>query len=111
MCHKILLVALLMFSLVSELVSATNGATKGKDIMINADKRMRTILNSKTKNRQFLNSIGFLFQVLLRHVMTTGSLANAKKGNCKEDARGPGLLRIAKRRAVFAQVINAQFRD
>jgi len=29
MCHKILLVALLMFSLVSELVSATNGATKG----------------------------------------------------------------------------------
>jgi len=29
MCHKILLVALLMCSLVSELVSATNGATKG----------------------------------------------------------------------------------
>ena len=43
MCHKILLVALLMCSLVSELVSATNGATKGKDIIINVDKRMRTI--------------------------------------------------------------------
>jgi len=29
MCHKILLVALLMFSLASEIASATNGATKG----------------------------------------------------------------------------------
>ena len=77
MCHKILLVALLMFSLVSELVSATNGATKGKDLIINVDKRMRTILNSNTKNSQFLNSIDFLFQVLLRHVMTDGGLANA----------------------------------
>ena len=41
MCHKILLVALLMFSLASELASATNGATEGKDIISNVDKRMR----------------------------------------------------------------------
>ena len=44
MCHKILLVALLMCSLVSEIVSATNRATNGKDIIINVIKRMRTIL-------------------------------------------------------------------
>ena len=43
--------------------------------------------------------------------MTTGALEDAQKMNGEEDARSRGLLRIAKRRVVFAMVINVQFRD
>ena len=45
MWHKILLAALLMFSLLSELVSSTNGATKGNDMIINVDIRMKSMLS------------------------------------------------------------------
>ena len=42
----------------------------------------------------------------MRHVMTTGSLKDATDWICEENVGRRGLLKIAKRRVVFAKVIN-----
>ena len=43
MCRKILLVGLLLFTLLSALVSSSKIATKGNDLIINVDVRMKTV--------------------------------------------------------------------
>ena len=55
---------------------------------------------------QFLNLFSFVLQVPMRHVMTTGSLKDAKERNRKENVERRRLLKIAKRRVIFAQVKN-----
>ena len=56
------------------------------------------------KMNQFLNLFGIVFQASMRHVMTTGSLKDAIERNREENVGRRGLLKIAKRLAVFAQV-------
>ena len=59
------------------------------------------------KKKQFLNWFNFLFQALLRNVMTFGILKNAQKRKGKKNAIKGGLLKIAKTRVICAKVINA----
>ena len=65
-------------------------------------------MNSDIKNKLFLNLFGFLFQALVRHVMTFGILKNAQKRKDKKNAIKEGLLKIAKKRVICVKVINAR---
>ena len=65
-------------------------------------------MNSDIKNKLFLNLFGFLFQALVRHVMTFGILRNVQKRKGKKSAIRGGLLEIAKRRVTCAKVRNAR---
>ena len=58
MCHKILLVGLVLFTLLLELVTSTTKATKGNDRLINVYIRMKTY-SRDTKNKQLLNLFSF----------------------------------------------------
>ena len=64
------------------------------------------ILKSNNDKYRFLNLFSFVFQASMRHVMTSGSLKNAIERNREENVGRRGLLKIAKRRVVFAQVTN-----
>ena len=63
-------------------------------------------LNSDMKNKWFLNLFSFLFQALMRHVMTFGMITNAQKRKGKNNAVKGGLLKTAKGRVTCAKVIN-----
>ena len=65
-----------------------------------------SILKSNNDKYRFLNLFCFVFQALMRHVMTTGSLKDAIERNREENVGRRGLLKIAKRHVVFAQVTN-----
>jgi len=58
------------------------------------------------KNKQFLNLLSFLFQALVRNVMTFGIFKNAQKRKGMKNAIIERLLKIAKRRVIYAKVIN-----
>ena len=65
-------------------------------------------MNSGMKNKLFLNLFSFMFQALVRHVMTFGILKNAQKRKDKKNAIKEGLLKIAKKRVICVKVINAR---